>query len=73
MKNLLSFEDFINESRLNEALASAADVKDGAVSLKDRLAEIEDITADEPDYVDLKTLKKQFCDVENCRHFKTRN
>lgn len=60
MKNLLSFEDFINESRLNEALASPADVKDGAVSLKDRLAEVADIAADEPDYVDLKTLKKQY-------------
>jgi hypothetical protein len=60
MKNLQSFEEFINESKVNEALASAADVNDGAVSLKDRMAEIEEITADEPDYCDLKTLKKQY-------------
>jgi hypothetical protein len=60
MKNLKTFKEFVNESIVNEALATAADVKDGAVSLKDRMIEIEEITADEPDYVDLKTLKKQY-------------
>lgn len=60
MKNLKTFNEFINESKLNEALASAADVKDGAVSLKDRMTEIEELVADQPDYCDLKTLKKQY-------------
>ena len=60
MKNLKTFNEFINESKLNEALASAADVKDGAVSLKDRMIEIEELCADNEDYCDLKTLKKQY-------------
>jgi hypothetical protein len=60
MKNLQTFAEFINESKLNEALATAADLKDGAVTLADRYKEIADIVNDEPDYCDLKSVKKQY-------------
>ena len=36
MKNLKTFAEFVNESKLNEALATAADLKDGAITLADR-------------------------------------
>jgi hypothetical protein len=62
MKNLKTFAEFVNESKVNEALATAADLKDGAVTLADRYAEIEGIMTKEnlPDYCDIKALKKQY-------------
>jgi hypothetical protein len=62
MKNLKTFSEFLNESKLNEALASSADWKDGAVSLKDRRDEIAKTMQDEEieDYCDIKALDKQY-------------
>lgn len=60
MKNLKTFAEFVNESKLNEALSTAADLKDGAVTLADRYSEIADIVNDQPDYCDLKSIKKQY-------------
>jgi hypothetical protein len=62
MKNLKTFAEFVNESKLSEALATAADLKDGAITLADRYSEIEGIMTNEdlPDYCDIKALKKQY-------------
>ncbi len=61
MKNLKTFAEFVNESKLNEALATAADLKDGAMTLAGGYAEIEGIMTKQnlPDYCDIKALKKQ--------------
>jgi len=61
MKNLKTFNEFVNESKINEALASASDLKNGSTSITDRRKMIEDDSeaAGEP-VCDMKLLDAMY-------------